>query len=624
MQALPVTGPLPPGPAADASGEDAPPAAMPFHATFAAVLETVVEGSPPTGPSTDPPRDDQDAPSPSADATPLLPGALEALTLLLGPPPAAPALTPAPAGVDAPPAERSPAAALLRAAQPPSAADPALAHEAASMPASATAIPASDPPSPPAPALSPGLAPGVSGVPARPSAQAPESQLGAWQAVPGEAAGTPAGGLVAGAPAVTQEPPVLRPAGRASVLAPGIPGSPAPAGFPPVGSAAEEAAATSAGPAPTAEEAVAAGAARLSAAAAAALAVARPGRLLELVADRSAGVPKDAAAPRALPGTADVVDGRGLDREVGPTPLEGAAAAAMTLPSPRPLAATIPAAPGLLDAAAAGLAAAAASPSASPTAREGQHLPSALHPVAPTPALAAVSSTDAHQAAGLARHSRPGDALVADARALLASMVPVAEHQDGERTTQASGPRTATGAPAAAASDSLPLAAPVGVSGTVGAAAPSPASQAPTLVAQPGTPLLDQLAEGMRSALDRRQSVRLVLHPEGLGTVGLHVSTGVDGMNIRLTADNAATYALLQTTWPQLSHALLQQGLQVADLVLALAHGAGGGPGGGPFAAPSQALPPDGRPGRSRARDARPAGAADALAEAVSRVDYRV
>lgn len=623
MQALPVTGPLPPAPAADASGEDAPPAAIPFHATFAAVLETVVEGTPLPGPSTEPPRDVQDAPSPSADATPLLPGALEALTLLLGPPPAAPALTPAPAGADAPPAEPPPAAALLRAAQPPSAADPALAHEAASMPASATAIPASDPPSPPAPALSPGLAPGVSEVPARPSAQAPESQLGAWQAVPGEASGTPAGGLVARAPAVTQEPPVLRPAGRASVLAPGIPGSPAPAGFAPVGSAAEEAAATSAGPAPTAEEAVAAGAARLSAAAAAALAVARPGRLIEPFADRPAGAPKDAAAPSALPGTADMVDRRGLDREVGPTPLAGAAAAAMTLPSPWPTTAWSPQAPGPLEAAA-GLVAA-AGPGAHPPAREGQHPPSALHPAAaPTPALAAVSSTDAHLAAGLPHHSRPGDALVADARTLLASMAPVAEHQNGERTTQASGPRTATEAPAAAASDSLPLAAPVGASGTLGAPAPSPASQAPTLVAQPGTPLLDQLTEGIRSALDRRQSVRLVLHPEGLGTVGLHVSTGVDGMNIRLTADNAATYALLQTTWPQLSHALLQQGLQVADLVLALAQGAGGGPGGGPFAAPSQALPPDGRPGRSRARDARPAGAADALAEAVSRVDYRV
>jgi hypothetical protein len=341
-----------------------------------------------------------------------------------------------------------------------------------------------------------------------------------------------------------------------------------------VGSAIEEAAATSAGPAPTAEEAVA-----------------RPGRLLELVADRSAGAPKDAAAPSALPGTADMVDRRGRDREGGPTPLAGAAAAG---------------------------------PGAHPPAREGQHPPSALHPAAPTPALAAVSSTDAHQAAGLPHHSRPGDTLVADARALLASMAPVAEHQNGERTTQASGPRTATEAPAAAASDSLPLSAPVGASGTLGAAAPSSASQAPTLVAPPGTPLLDQLTEGIRSALDRHQSVRLVLHPEGLGTVGLRVSTGVDGMNIRLTADNAATYALLQTTWPQLSHALLQQGLQVADLVLALAQGAGGGPGGGPFAAPSQALPPDGRPGRSRARDARPAGAADALAEAVSRVDYRV
>jgi hypothetical protein len=602
MQALPITGPLSPGPAADASGEDAPPATMPFHATFAAVLETVVEGTPLTGPSTDPPRDVQDAPSPVADEVPLLPGALEALTLLLGPP-AAPAPTPAPAGADAPPAERPPAAPLLRAAPPPSAADPALAREAASIAASATGIPASHPPSPPAPALSPGLAPGGSEVPARPSAQGSESQLGAWQAVPGEASGTPAGGLVARAPAVTQEPPVLRPAGRESVLAPGRPGAPAPAGFAPVGSAIEEAAATSAGPAPTAEEAVA-----------------RPGRLLELVADRSAGAPKDAAAPSALPGTADMVDRRGRDREGGPTPLAGAAAAAMTLPSdepsPQPLAAATPAIPGLV---------AAAGPGAHPPAREGQHPPSALHPAAaPTPALAAVSSTDAHPAAGLPHHSRPGDALVADARALLASMAPVAEHQNGERTTQASGSRTATEAPAAAASDSLPLSAPVGASGTLGAAAPSPASQAPTLVAPPGTPLLDQLTEGIRSALDRHQSVRLVLHPEGLGTVGLRVSTGVDGMNIRLTADNAATYALLQTTWPQLSHALLQQGLQVADLVLALAQGAGGGPGGGPFAAPSQALPPDGRPGRSRARDARPAGAADALAEAVSRVDYRV
>jgi flagellar hook-length control protein FliK len=145
----------------------------------------------------------------------------------------------------------------------------------------------------------------------------------------------------------------------------------------------------------------------------------------------------------------------------------------------------------------------------------------------------------------------------------------------------------------------------------------------PTLAPRPGTPLLDQLADSLRLASDQAgRSVRLLLQPEGLGEVNVRVALGEGGVSVHLAVSNAAAHDLIQSTWPQLSQALQQQGLAVDQLALALGQGpVGGGPGHQPGSQQPAAAPAHTAPHR---RPAERPTADEGAARSASQVDYRV
>ncbi|MBI3964348.1 MAG: flagellar hook-length control protein FliK [Chloroflexi bacterium] len=123
-------------------------------------------------------------------------------------------------------------------------------------------------------------------------------------------------------------------------------------------------------------------------------------------------------------------------------------------------------------------------------------------------------------------------------------------------------------APASApppADTALPLATPA-PSAAVQSAAPI------ELRGAPGTPMLQQLAHAASFAAQRsNRTVRLVLHPEDLGSVDLRVTVGQTGVGVHFGVDGEATRQIVQASFGQLAQALDARGLQVDQLRVDLA-----------------------------------------------------
>jgi hypothetical protein len=88
-----------------------------------------------------------------------------------------------------------------------------------------------------------------------------------------------------------------------------------------------------------------------------------------------------------------------------------------------------------------------------------------------------------------------------------------------------------------------------------------------------GPPVVEQIAQGIELATRQPgRAVRLVLQPDGLGSMSLRVGlseTGT-GVQVHIAVDSAATRELVQTGSPQLAQALDQHGLSVDRLLVEL------------------------------------------------------
>ncbi len=96
--------------------------------------------------------------------------------------------------------------------------------------------------------------------------------------------------------------------------------------------------------------------------------------------------------------------------------------------------------------------------------------------------------------------------------------------------------------------------------------------------AEAGGGTIEQLAWATELAAQRpERAVRLVLQPEGMGTVAVRVAVRESGVGVQIGVDNPATRELVQASWPQLQQALDQRGLTVQALLVDLAGGQASG-----------------------------------------------
>lgn len=136
-------------------------------------------------------------------------------------------------------------------------------------------------------------------------------------------------------------------------------------------------------------------------------------------------------------------------------------------------------------------------------------------------------------------------------------------------------------------------------------------------------PIIGQVVEGILRASQRPgHSVRLTLHPEGLGAVSLTVGLAGHQVDIRIAVDNPATRELLQANMAALSRALTEQGLSVSGAQVELM-GGHTGPDGSAQQFAWTAPPASRLPGIERETDDDPVSQVGTLTWG-TRVDYRV
>jgi hypothetical protein len=108
--------------------------------------------------------------------------------------------------------------------------------------------------------------------------------------------------------------------------------------------------------------------------------------------------------------------------------------------------------------------------------------------------------------------------------------------------------------------------------GRASPASVEPDSSAPSLARQLG----DAIGVASRTP---GGSIRLQLHPQGLGSISLRVVLSGDSLSVRISVDNPLTHDLVQATWPQLAQSLDLRGLALDGVFLELAGGGGQGSG---------------------------------------------
>jgi flagellar hook-length control protein FliK len=182
----------------------------------------------------------------------------------------------------------------------------------------------------------------------------------------------------------------------------------------------------------------------------------------------------------------------------------------------------------------------------------------------------------------------------------------------------------ATASPSAATAGVDPATAGASVLGAAHAAAATGA-QAVDRAGEPASPLVNQLAHGVHLAAEQPgQAVRLVLQPEGLGGVSLRIGLTHAGVNVHIAVDNPATRDLVQSSWPQLSQALDQQGVSVDRVFVELAQSQLGNQGGAGQQPGYQPPAPRAAPLSMARGVTADAPAAETVEASANRVDYRV